>query len=194
MKTHLRVLFIAASIIILGAGCKKQTPAQPAPQPEPTQKTYTNTAFGYQISYPLEFIELNAMSEAADLALTYPESYTKGTNLGEAHVLTTSHAGLTSPSAPKCLTNPYTGVALTDTVMQDGQKFYTYDIDDAGAGQRYNYRAYQIFKDNNCYTVMLQTHSSAIENYDPANRPKEYDRAAVTAAFDAIFKTFKFTK
>ncbi len=190
MTKHFHLGLILANIFLLGLGCRPQQ----QPQSLASQKTYTNTQFGYEISYPQTFSELNAMSEAADLALNFPAAYTEGTNLGEAHIITTAHVGLTSSTAPKCLTNPYTGVLLTQTVMQGGEKFYTYDIDDAGAGQRYFYRAYQTFRANVCYTVLLQLHSSAIENFDEAQRPRAYDHGAVLAAFDKIFTTLTFQK
>ncbi len=222
MTIHTRLTLVSVVFLLLGTGCSWNSyttivqqpvaqrpvtaPAVPAPQPAPavplipatlpttTQKMFTNAEFGYQLSYSAEFIVINAAEENAQLALSYPNSYMKGTNLSEAKITATAHLGFESSSAPKCLTHPYLGTPLTQTVMQDGYKFFTYDYEDAGAGQRYFYRTYQTMRENNCYTIMLQAHSSTIGNYDPSMHIKEYNHAKVIASFDSVFKTFKFTK
>lgn len=199
MKIPLRLSLIAASLVLFGFSCSDAIlqPVQSQPteqQPVATEKTYTNSQFGYRISYPLTFTELDAAVESVDLALAYPTSFTAGTNLSEAKITAAAHQGIEVSNGPKCLTNPYSGAALTESVMHDGQKFFTYNIDDAGMGQRYNYRAYQTLRTNICYTVVLQLHSGAIENYDSSMNIKAFDSVAVNAEFEKIFKTFKFLK
>jgi hypothetical protein len=197
MKTKIGISLIAASFLFLGAGCAKEVESQIPEKPQPvveTQTTYKNALFAYQISYPKTFTLLDNKIENSDLALAFPTSFTKGTNLGEAKINVSAHKNIKIPSEPACLTHPYTSQPLTETVVQDGQTFYTYNVEDAGAGQRYNYRGYQILKDNVCYTVVMLLHSTVRENYDAINRPIAYDDKAVVDAFDSIFKTFKFSK
>lgn len=197
MTIHFRLSLLAAGVLFLGLSCSKTIPqvAQPQQQkqqPSVSENTYTNSKFGYQISYPKQFTVLDSLVENADLALEYPKSFTEGTNLSEAKIIVAALVGSEITDGAKCLTNPYTGVPLTESVTQDGQKFYIYNIDDAGAGQRYNYRAYQTLHASNCYTILLQLHSSAIENYDPSMKIKAFDDIKVNAEFEKIFQTFKF--
>lgn len=191
------ISLIAASFLFLGAGCAKEVELQIPEKPQPVvemQTMYKNESFGYQISYPKTFALLDNKIENADLSLSFPESFTKGTNLSEAKINVSAHKEIKIPSEPACLTHPYTTQPLTDFVMHAGEKFYTYNVEDAAMGQRYNYRGYQIFKNNICYSVVMLTHSSARENYDVVNRPIAFDNEAVVAAFDAIFATFAFSK
>lgn len=197
MKHKIGISLIAASFLFIGAGCattvETQTPIKTQPVVE-THTTYTNEMFGYKITYPKTFTQLDSKIENADLSLAFPTTFTEGTNLSEAKVNVSAHKEIKIPSEPACLTHPYTSQPLTEFVMHAGEKFYTYNVEDAGAGQRYNYRGYQILKDNVCYTVVMLLHSSAIENYDVVNRPIAFDNLAVVAAFDSIFATFTFSK
>lgn len=192
MKPKQSFSLIVAAFLLLGAGCTSMVEKNIST--DETQVVYKNIPFGYQITYPKTFGVLDNKIENADLSLSFPDSFTKGTNLSEAKINVSAHKEIKIPSEPACLTHPYTTQPLTDFVMHAGEKFYTYNVEDAAMGQRYNYRGYQIFKNNICYSVVMLTHSSVRENYDVVNRPVAFDNEAVVAAFDAIFATFAFSK
>ncbi len=173
------------ALILLGFGCAENSkPVVVA------DATYKNDAGGYQVTYPEHLKVLDAAIENADIALGFGDEYFAGTNLSEAAIRV---AARHDEYLVSCLLHPFTNLPLTETAMLNGVKFHLFDVEDAGAGQRYYYRGYRVLQNNTCYTLDLEAHSTNPEMEEPT-RPREFNKREVVGIFDALAQSFKFIK
>ena len=153
---------------------------------------YHNTPENYSFLYPSEF----SINEDADLAfafmatgtmLSFPETFSTGTNLSEAKLL----FGKVDPKYAENDCLPENGIGSgAEEVTINGTKFLRDIGAGAAAGNRFDTIAYALKRPSGCFNMTLYLHSTVLENYPPELRPKPFDRAAIVTMFNDIISTF----
>jgi len=162
--------------------------------------TYTNKPFNFSIDYPSTFALKKTGLDglvATVATIEYPESYTKGTNLGYAKVnLKASEDAGTG----KCLISEVTGKKLTETIVNNGTTFYKDSEKDGAAGHVGETLAYHTVHNGICYIVNLEEYYTNMGVYADGkggympNAPKEFEPVKISSIFDQMFTKFVFTK
>lgn len=162
--------------------------------------TYTNKPFNFTMNYPSTFTltptKLDGLVPTV-ATIDYPESYTKGTNLGYAKVnLKASEDAGTG----KCLVSEVTGKKLTETIVNNGITFYKDAEKDGAAGHVGETLAYHTVYKGICYVINLEEYYTNMGVYADGkggympNAPKEFEPVKILSIFDQMFTTFAFTK
>jgi hypothetical protein len=157
-----------------------------APSQNPTGdwQKYFSEKYGFEVKYP----NGSAISDQNDVhARIGLPILTTGTNLGEKYVdITVTEAAATCKS-------PDVGgeVANTENVTINGISFLKETGAGAGAGNMYEFVAYSTASNNNCVSLTFIMHSTNPGNYQTP--PPEFDKAAESAIFDSVIKTFDWT-
>lgn len=149
-------------------------------------KNFTNGTFGYSISYPdnFGFVKEND----SDIKIDFPKTYSEGTNLREAFV----SVKLSDDDEKTCHKPEQENLSPKEEIIS-GKKFFSYEVDDAGAGNFYHKKVYSVMN-NICTKIIFQTHSVNIDILN-AGLPKEkqvemFDGRLLEDTFENIFDTF----
>jgi len=166
----MKKLFISSilSLAVLLTGCTP--PATTPPSNPPSQnppvtvdaQTYKNSTYHFEFNYPKQFNEttptyINLEEKIVQLSL--PKATFPNTNFGDAGF---SVSRATAQSLDECLklNPPEGGNEFKDTATINGVTFYKSSGVGAGAGNRYDTRAYRTFKAPNCLEINETTHLS----------------------------------
>lgn len=185
-----------------------QVPTIPA---TPTTAVYSDTQYGYQVTYPANFtlntskniITDGYVAEGKPLVsswvLDFPKDIYKGTNLTRVHI----GVGVFEADEKSCVNmvtgNPITAFPSKQTAATiNGQKFTKVTgIGDAGAGQFETTEYYAMYHNNKCYRIILLGHGFndiVGHNQDnPNDQVQQYDIAPLDAIFTTFAESFKFT-
>jgi hypothetical protein len=161
-------------------------------------KSYGNASPAYTISYPSNWIldtQYSADSPDPDhpatgVAFHIPARMSDGTNLSANNTLLAVETLPGHDCAPSQFVDPAEGV---HTLQADGRTYVAATSEDAGAGNFQETSLFVIAGESPCVAVRYLIHSTNIDNYDPGT-VKPFDRAALTADFDTIRATLRFTK
>jgi hypothetical protein len=159
---------------------------------------YHNKVFNYNIIYPTfltlqDDAPLSFVNMDVGTTLTFPDSMTTSTNLGEAKIL----LGRIKDGFgdDNCL--PKEGEIFRDptmTVNINGLKFYKNSFVGAGLGNRWETINYATKDDGKCFNITLWLHSTVLENYPPELGLKQFDRDKFIMAFEFILANFSKNK
>ena len=125
------------------------------------------------------------------VALSFPSSWYVGTNLQSA-----SLGVSVSSSCPNLYASEekYVGSLSKTIKSSDNIEFTLHQGDEAAAGNYYKTLLYSAVKNNTCYSVFVNLHSTNRMNYDEANRPTEYDPKKFEEVLVKVVSTFKILK
>ncbi|HAV76706.1 MAG TPA: hypothetical protein DCX53_05050, partial [Anaerolineae bacterium] len=153
------------------------------PDPASGFEKLQNAKYGFSVNYPKESTLVTASDTSARINLPI----TSGTNLSEKYVLITVVENAAACKSPDIGGQPLT----SENVTINGIQFLKESGDSAGAGNRYDYVAYSTVSNNNCISLSFVLHSHNPGNFPTP--PPEFDKAAESAVFDLIIKTFSKT-
>jgi hypothetical protein len=170
---------------IYRGGSSSGAPAQSATETATTSSTsgwdtFQNNKYGFSFKYPSGSTPTNQTDNSARIFLPI----TTGTNLIEKY-LDVSVVESANPCKSPDPGGPITG---TETVTINGIQFLKETGEGAAAGNLYEFTAYSSASNNACVTLMFVLHSANIGNY--TTPPPEFNKAAESAVFDLIIKTF----
>ncbi|MBX4198021.1 hypothetical protein KW782_01665 [Candidatus Parcubacteria bacterium] len=165
-------------------------------------KTYTKPApAGFEVKYPSDFkvtsnngIDLNdagTEKSGPQVIFTYPESYTKGTNLVEAKITVETNKANDTKNCriDSVRRRSETPLKILPSITANGVTFTGGSNGGAAAGQLYESVIYTASNATTCYVISLDTHSGNIQNYDPP--VKAFDSEKVMSVFKQVLSTFK---
>ena len=179
-----RALWVGPRIYRPEGGSSSSAPASPTQNPTGDWEKYFNEKYGFEFKYP----KGSSVSDQSDVhaRVTIPV-VTSGTNLSEKYVDVTVVEG-----AATCKSPDIGGEATTtETITINGIEFLREAGAGAGAGNMYEFVAYSTSANNNCVSMTFVLHSTNPGNYQTP--PPEFDKAAESAVFDLIIKTFDWT-
>lgn len=192
----LGVLFVvlagaaAVSLIYYWQMAHLQTPDSLIHMPGKSWKTYTNTEFGFQLSYDKDYAFDTSGNQAnffknpgkSLVSASIPQSFYPKTNFGSAD--------LTVAVQLKSVESSCSAAAKTAEV--NGTTFHVSEEDGAAAGTHYQTKIYRVFRNQNCFEVSLTIGIANIGNFEPG-AVSEVDANDVWGRLDQMLKTFKFT-
>ncbi len=156
-------------------------------------KNYTNTKYGYSISYPQNLI-LSSPVLSNKAVFTFPSDRYFHWPLQDDVVLSIT----ASSSCPDMIvpTGPFTA---TTTFSLNGYAFDVISGDDAAAGNRYQEIAYDTYVNNLCYRISLYNHGvngagfyvdgqALIQKYDDQH---DIDINAVISIMNSMTNSFR---
>lgn len=144
----------------------------------------------YSVTYPTSFTvdpnfqntSVSAAKPIAGVKFTIPETHATGTNLSADSFVSIEQL----PRAKSCTGDIYLAAnVLARSVSDNGVTYSVATSTEGAAGNRYEEMVFAIAGSKPCTAVRYHVHSTAIENY-PAGSVREFDRAALIAAFDQI--------
>lgn len=201
------IIFLIVAIAIVGAGAfvwitwPKDEPApvvqEPVQQePEPTTGTYTSSALGYSIAYPLDFTLVEdhkyAFSSTKNIEgfrVGIPADMATGTNLSADTYVSVEQL----PNARLCTGDIFLKANVKATnVTEAGVTYSVASSSDAGAGNRYDEVVYALKDSKPCTAVRYFIHYTNIQNY-PAGAVTEFNQAALMNEFDQIRRSLQKT-
>jgi len=160
----------------------------------PNWSRYQDTQDGFSIAFPPDYLlTQNTEVPASDISLgvpvatiNLPESYFKGTNLGEASL--TVRIATSSSDIATCVANTAYSVGQRQI---NGENFAQYNFIGAAAGNIYDSVLLRNSHDNRCYEIEILMHSGNIANYTPGT-VKEFNRDEILDDLEQIANTFRF--
>jgi hypothetical protein len=203
MRSSFRIvvvfLIIGILVVLVWAhqGFLPDTEVPYAIEPSDDRLVYTTQDFGFSFKYPKEFElredleqipwEFGAFMNIRPLVrIAIPKVTMQGTNLSEAgiDVVATRDAR----AVAECLV-PSEFEAHGEKVI-GGQVFTAFTQSGAGAGNFYEIASYRRIAGDSCLVFDLFIHSTSIDNYDPAQGIREFDRNATIGALESIVNTY----
>jgi hypothetical protein len=166
------------------------TTSSPAATATPTQistsgwEKYFSETYGFEFKYPNGSSLSN--QSATHARVTIPV-LTSGTNLSEKYVEVSVQAGAATCKSPDIGGEP----ASTENVTINGIQFFKESGSGVATGNIYEFVAYSTTANNNCVSLTFVLHSTDPGNYPVP--PPVFDKAAESAVFDVIIKTFDWT-
>ncbi len=150
--------------------------------------TYATTT--YSAVYPNDFsvdaeysnTSVNPQKPIAGVKFTIPLTMATGTNLSADSYVSVEQL----PRAKNCTGDIYLSANVTATTeMVNGISYSLAQSSEGAAGNLYEEMVYARAGSDPCTAVRYVIHSTQIGNY-PAGAVREFDRAALLGAFDAI--------
>ena len=132
-------------------------------------KTYTDPEGVFSFKYPLGS-EISGRDGALLAELKLPRSNMPKTNFSEAKLT------INWSNQP------------TDINNCSGRT----DTSDAGAGNFYETTVVKKIYDGDCYSFEYTIHSTNIQNYDPSQGIKEFDKAKIKSDLESVISSFKY--
>ena len=165
-----------------------------------SMRSYTNSQPPFSIQYPSNFTldpnylygELGPGKSIMGIKFTIPESLTAGTNLASDTYL--SIEWVPSDQNPRCVPSFFLPGSAQDQVVSTSDNLYVVaSTTGAAAGSTYEETVYSYAGPDMPFCVVERyfIHAGNIANY-PAGSVKAFDREALVAQFEEIYKTFKF--
>ena len=162
--------------------------------PDPDWPAFASSEYGFSLRYPPGYTVnggyvyegLGPGHDITGVSFTIPASMTTGTNLAADTRLSVE----TLPDAAACTADLFfpAGSVTATTTTENGTEYSVASLTDAGAGNLYEETVYALAGTSPCLAVRTFIHSANIGNFDPGT-VTEFDKAALTAEFDAIRKT-----
>jgi len=155
-------------------------------------QTYHNAADNFQISFPPKFKltpntdTTNNNIEHIVATITYPDSYSTGTNLTGAKV----DLEVTN-NQMDCIISAYNKTSLIQSPVKNNIIFYQDKWNEGAAGHNIEHIGYYTWQTQKCYRIVLSMNAANLDNFDPSNRPKAFDRQKIIDIFNQIYPTFK---
>jgi hypothetical protein len=178
-----RALWVGPHIYRGGTSSSPSTIPTATINPTTGWNTYQNNNYGFSFKFPPGSTATNQTNNGARILLPI----TAGTNLIEKYI----DVAVVEGANPCKTANPGGPVSTTETVTINGIQFLKETGAGAGAGNLYEFVAYSSMSNNACATLSFVLHSANIGNY--ATPPPEFNKAAESAVFDLIIKTFDWT-
>lgn len=186
-------------LLYFGRPNRSSTAYQQTPPTDVT--TYVSPKEKFEISYPNRFVTVattdhrKLVSDAsypgtaklADFIGIYiPQSEFPKTNFSEAEVDVYAMTNTSCDPQDFVMDNQAPIVPVTI----NGRTFQMGEITGAGAGNRYDTIFYQTKVGATCYAMTATTHTTVLENYDPALGVKEFDSDRLAALLMSIVNSF----
>lgn len=201
------IVGVIALILIIAAGyyfffgakppaTSVAAPGTPAAVQQIATSTYATTTFS--VVYPADFTidpnfqntEVSVKKPISGVKFTIPLTMATGTNLGSDTFVSVEQL----PRAKNCTGDIYIADTVhPESVVENGVSYSVATTSGAGAGNFYEESVYAIEGSSPCTAVRYWIHSSTIGNYDPG-AVREFDRAALMAAFDSIRRSLTLTR
>lgn len=145
---------------------------------------YFNEKYGFEFKYPKE----GTVSNQSDIhaRITIPVDMS-GTNLTEKYVDMSVLTGASTCKSPDVGGQP----SVTENITINNIQFLKETGTGVATGNIYDFVAYSTSSDGNCVSLTFVLHST-----NPGNSqtpPPEFDKAAESAVFDTIIRTFDWT-
>jgi hypothetical protein len=169
------------------------------------ETTYTNTTYGFSISYPNAFIATSTFASSYLLPTDWNIYADQGTGEqvvaieypGSNDVLSSElRIGVSSDAAQvkSCDTfdTDQTGIK-TSTHAINGEEFYIGTASDAAMSHFSYTESYRIVHDGTCYALDLVSFGTDPEVYSPP-RSVPFDEKTAEAALEQVAESFVFTK
>jgi hypothetical protein len=201
------IIFLVVAVAIVGAGAfvwitwPKDGPEpvvqEPVVQePEPTTKSYTSSALGYSIAYPLDFTlvedHVYAFSSTKNIEgfrVGVPADMATGTNLSADTYVSVEQL----PNARLCTGDIFLKANVkANNVTEAGVTYSVASSSEGAAGNRYDEVVYALKDSTPCTAVRYFIHSTAIGNY-PVGSVTEFSREALMNEFDQIRRSLQKT-
>ncbi len=182
------ILIAAAGIFVWKTLPRASAPAGQAGPQQMATSTYATSTFS--IVYPRDFTaddsyvynQVNPKKPISGVKFTIPGGVATGTNLSSDSYVSVEWL----PRAVRCTGDIYLAANVKpSTVNEDGIEYSVAIFSGAAAGNVYEEMVYALSGSSPCTAVRYYIHSSNIGNYDPG-AVREFDRAALLAAFDKI--------
>lgn len=157
----------------------------------PTPNVFTNASSTFSVTYPDGWTpdasyKYTGVSEAKPISgvkFQIPGTMATGTNLSSDTYVSVEQL----PRATSCVADIYLKDNVKPTAIDaNGHSYSMASTTGAGAGNRYEEIVYAIPGSNPCTAVRYFIHYGVFQNYPQDGSVKEFDRAALLAAFDAI--------
>lgn len=185
------IILVAGSGYYLLSGKRNSSAPAPVVQ-QPATETYATSTFsitypeGYTADASYIYDQVNPKKPISGVRFTIPGSMATGTNLSSDTYLSVEWL----PRAKKCTGDIYLAANVrphTETLAST-----TYSVatsSGAAAGNIYEESVYALPGTSPCIAVRYYIHSTNMGNYPAQGEPgavREFDRAALLAAFDTI--------
>ncbi len=157
----------------------------------PQANVFTNASSTFSVTYPdgwtpnadYKYTQVSEAKPIFGVQFVIPGTMTTGTNLSTDSYVSVEQL----PRATSCVADIYIKDNVkAHAVDANGHSYSLATTTDAGAGNRYEEQVYAIPGSNPCTAIRYFIHYGAIENYPQDGSVKEFDRAALLAAFDSI--------
>ena len=147
--------------------------------------TYTNTAYGFSLQYPMGG---TIQPGATDTAIRIQLPITLGTNLAEKYLDIAVQTGVPTCESP--LAAGYTPAPTPTSLTINGLSWVRESDSEGAAGSLFDWTAYSTVSGSVCVvlTFVLHSHNPAIY----ATPPPTFDRAAESSVFVLIVDTFRW--
>ena len=167
----------------------------------PALSTYTNTTYGFSISYPNEFIATSTFASSY-LLPTYWNIYsTEGSGEQVVAIEYPGSNNILSSELRIGVSNDPTQIKTCDifnsnvtksTHALDGEHFYVGTMSDAAMSHFSYTKSYRIVHDGYCYALDLVSFGT---NPEVSSPPKTvpFDQKTAEAALDQVIESFTFT-
>jgi len=179
-----RALWVGPRIYRADVASSPSAPAAPTQNPTSGWENFLSEKYGFVFKYP----NGSSISDKSDVhARIAIPVITSGTNLSEKYVDLSVLEGVTTCKSPDVGGE----AATTENVTINGIQFFKEAGTGVGAGNIYDFVAYSTMSNNNCVSLTFVLHSTNIGNYQTP--PPEFNKAAESAVFDLLIKTFDWT-
>ncbi|MFZ2886803.1 MAG: hypothetical protein WA021_03215 [Minisyncoccia bacterium] len=168
-------------------------PAPPEPvqqQPVNTDQTFASTTMRISVTYPQNFTLDSAYANTSvsptkpilGVKFSVPVEMTTGTNLSPDSGISVEQL----PRASLCTGDIYLAANVARREVTEGTVMYSLATSSEGAaGNFFEEMVYALSSSTPCTAVRYFIHTTNVENY-ATGTVREFDRAAVIAAFDKI--------
>jgi hypothetical protein len=174
------------------------------------KKTFTSTKADFQFQYPDWFVDCAHASDEGGrscagvcsgtrtsegsifVCVAYPESRVgEGTNFAGAAFVVDEFKD--ARDGPTC-NNIVEADTKSHTEKINGVSFTVAEAGGAAGGTASGATVYRTFRNHTCYELDINTAAVNLGNYDPPERPKQYDDAPVRKDLNDVLTTFKFLR
>jgi hypothetical protein len=199
------IIFLVVALAVVGAGAfvwitwPKDEPApvveEPVvEEPTPTTGSYTSSALGYSISYPLDFTlveehvyPFSSTKNIEGFRVGIPADMATGTNLSADSYVAVEQL----PNARACTGDIFLKANVkASNVTEAGVAYSVASSTEGAAGNRYDEVIYALKDSKPCTAVRYYIHSTNIGNY-PEGAVTEFNQTALLNEFDQIRRSLQ---
>ncbi len=178
--------------------------ASPAVSGSPTNllinTTYKSSKYGFSVDYPNDYtLNENYSNDSIVTGVTFsgvqfkiPTSFATGTNMNSN---TTEVSIEQKTGVAACTANEFLNTTNTLTTITDqGVEYSVGTLSEGAAGSAYEQKVFALTKSSPCLAVRYFIQSGNIGNYPAEAGIIEFNKAALTNAFDTIRRSLTITK
>lgn len=162
----------------------------------PLTKTYSNSRYSFQFSYPNTF--LSSPTTVHFLKTPIIQFSFKAGNYPKTNLVNYDFAVSTDSNVSNCNWGieggANAGNPLRNKLSVNGILFFRDSIASVGPINFYESRIYRTVHDLQCFEVVMTIHATNIGDYPVEYKIKEVDKNAVWIELEQILNSFKFTK